>query len=85
VQRITIGKASYDADGPDLGLLKLSRAEAEKIPSTKTYYNLETRRDEILASPLPLDFGNWMISGMAEEWTVDLPPERSVPKVNQGI
>src|SRR5712691_11617136 len=34
VQRIPIGKASYDADGPDLGLLVLSRAEAEKLPST---------------------------------------------------
>jgi hypothetical protein len=81
VERISIGKASYDADGPDLGLIMLSPVEAEKIPSTKTYYNLESRRDEILATPLPLDFGNWMISGMAEEWTVDLPPERSVPKV----
>jgi hypothetical protein len=81
LQRIPIGKASYDADGPDLGLLVLSRTEVDKLPSTKTCYNLEIRREEILANPPPLEFGNWIISGMAEEWTVDLPPERSVPKI----
>src|SRR5205807_2611032 len=61
--------------------LLLGGEEVEKLPSTKTFYNLETRQADVLSSPLPLDFGNWMITGMAEEWTVDLPPERGIPKV----
>jgi len=80
-RRVTIGDASYDSNGPDLGLLVLPQADVLKLEATKTFYNLDKRRDRMLSAPPTLDMGGWIVCGMVAEWTSDLPPEAGFSRV----
>lgn len=48
-RKATIGRASYDRKGPDLGLILLSQSDISKLPSSKTFYNLDKRREQMLS------------------------------------
>jgi hypothetical protein len=80
-RKLTVGRASYDQDGPDLGLILLAPADISKLPSSKTFYNLDKRREQMLASPRSIDMGGWFLCGMVGEQTSDLTPERGFARV----
>lgn len=81
VQKISIARASYDRNGPDLGLLVLGSPDVTKLETTKTFYNLSNRRERMLTGPRSIQMGGWFLVGMAAEWTSDLPPERGFTRV----
>lgn len=81
VQKVTVGRASYDRNGPDLGLISLPQADVVKLEAIKTFYNLDKRRDRMLLNPPNLDMGGWFLCGMGAEWTSDLPPEGGFRRV----
>lgn len=76
VQKIRVAQASYDRNGPDLGLLVLGSPDVTKLETTKTFYNLGKRRERMLSAPPAIELGGWFLVGVAAEWTSDLPPER---------
>jgi len=79
--KVTIGPASYDSSGPDLGLLILAEHDAANLKARRTLYNLATRRDEMLSRPRSIQDGGWFLMGMVHEQTEDLPPERGFTRV----
>ncbi len=81
IQKLTIGKASQDNNGPDLGLIVLGHHDYSWLQARKSFYNLERRREQMLSDPPVNKFGLWYVSGMAAERTSDLPPERSFTRV----
>ena len=81
VRRISIARGSEDSKGPDLGLLVLSPIDARDLGSRKLFYNLSMRRDRMLTGPPPADKGAWVLCGMADEWTEDVPPPKGYERV----
>ena len=81
VQRVRVAKASYDRNGPDLGLLVLGSPEVSKLGATKAFYNLNNRRDRMLSAPPAIELGGRFLVGMTAEWTSDLAPERGFTRV----
>jgi hypothetical protein len=79
-QKITIGKASHDHHGPDIGILLLSRTDAERLQTWLTFYNIDKRREQVLnAGPLTED--GWLMFGMLDELTKESGPEGRFTKV----
>lgn len=70
IEKITVGKASYDAEGPDLGLIKLARPEVDLLAAKQTFYNLDKRRERSLLDE-PLSEYGWGLFGMVHERTID--------------
>lgn len=81
VQKICVARASYDQDGPDLGLLVLGDPDVIRLKTMKTFYNLTSRRERMLSAPPLIGAGGWFLVGIAAEWTSDLPPERGFTRV----
>jgi hypothetical protein len=81
VLKLTVGRASYDRNGPDLGLILLSPSDISKLSSSKTFYNLDKRREQMLSAPRAIDMGGWFLSGMVDEQTSDLSPEGGFARV----
>jgi hypothetical protein len=77
----TIGRASYDENGPDIGLVLLAPADVSWLSSMKTFYNLDKRRESMLAAPRPIELGGWFLSGMIGESTSELSPEHGFARV----
>jgi len=73
LKKITIGKASHSAGGPDIGLLMLPPPEAARVAAKQTFYNLEKRRERALADSTIDPFG-WALFGMVHEKTIDAGP-----------
>ena len=80
-QKMRIGPASNDAEGPDIGVLLLHRSDAAKLEVNSAFYNLEKRREQMLATPRSIEAGGWFLRGAADEWTTDGPPVRAFTKV----
>ncbi|MDP2604567.1 MAG: hypothetical protein Q8S00_18575 [Deltaproteobacteria bacterium] len=80
-RKVTLGPASYDRNGPDLGLILLAQSDISKLPSSKTFYNLDKRREQMLSAPRAIDMGGWFLCGMVGEWTSDLSPECGFARV----
>jgi hypothetical protein len=80
-RKITIGRASYDHSGPDLGLVLLAPTDVSRLPSTKVFYSLDKRLDTMRTAPRPIDMGGWFLAGMIGERTSDLDPERGFARV----
>lgn len=80
-QRVTVGPASHNSNGPDIGVLLLSRNDARRLESEKPFYNLQTRQRMMLSSPPPISDGGWFISGFPAEWSGEEQSERNFTKV----
>ena len=72
-------RGSVVSDGPDIALVTLTEAVAGTIEAKKSFYNVESRRDAMLTSPLPQDHGFWVAQGFVGERTivVEYRPEGS--------
>ena len=81
VTQVRCGSSKSKADGPDLAVLLLLEPAASVIPSTKNFYNLSKRRQKVLEEPWPVDKWPWLLSGVADEWTRDGPPEAGFERV----
>jgi hypothetical protein len=68
LHKITVGKASHTADGPDIGILVLPPPEAARLEAKQTFYNLDKRRERALAEPTIDPYG-WVLFGMIHERT----------------
>ena len=80
-EKIHVGNGNEKAEGPDIGLLILPPS---CIPSTKTFYNLEKRRQGVIDNPLAIDIGGWVLAGAAEEWVSDAAPEAGFSEVKES-
>lgn len=81
VHKITIGKASYSKDGPDLGVLLLSSPEISTLKAIKSFYNIEKHKSVVLSAPWPLENGGWFLNGFPDELTTDLPTRPGFTKI----
>jgi hypothetical protein len=59
----------YSSDGPDIGAIALSRSDSSSIEVNHVFYNLDKRRERVLAAPRAIAMGGWSICGFADEWT----------------
>lgn len=61
-------------EGPDLGLLILSPADASRLQAEQAFYDLERRRDKLLAREVAPGF--WTVNGIIAEWKKEGPHAR---------
>ncbi len=66
---LQIARGSCDEDGPDLGVVILSPAIAAALAASKSFYNLDSRRDLLLNSPPEIKAGMWFVNGFVDEYT----------------
>ncbi len=72
---LPIARGEVDALGPDLGAVILAPSIAAAIAAKKSFYNLDSRRDQQLNAPLDLRDGFWFTNGFIDEYTVTHPAE----------
>lgn len=80
IQPVLIAKGP-DCEGPDLGLLILSPADADSLSAKKSFYNLSAHREAALDHPPALNEGIWLLCGFAGELTSEYSPHRGYAKV----
>ena len=80
-EKVRVDNGNEESEGPDIGLLILPPSS---IPSTKTFYNLEKRRQGVIDNPLAIDTGAWALVGVAEEWVSDAAPEAGFSEVKES-
>jgi hypothetical protein len=61
---------------PDIALILLPSAQASDIAASKSFWDLSRDRDELLSDSPHWNLGFWVMSGFADEWTAEHPPER---------
>ena len=81
VQKVTVARGSEPSKGPDLALLVLPDHDVATIKGIKSFFNLGIRREKMLREPPDQEVGQWILSGMAAEWTTEEPPEKGVSRV----
>jgi hypothetical protein len=79
--RLAWGSSSSGDRGPDLGVLRISAADARRFEAFASFYDLEKRRDRALTSPPRPDAGGWFLCGTVGCWTEDLLPESGLINV----
>jgi hypothetical protein len=74
-EKVQMGVPPWGPEGPDLGFLRLPPKNVGTLGATNVFFNLEKRRDAVLAdaTPSPSYFDG--ISGVVAERTTDLPPK----------
>ena len=80
-EKVSVGRGSVEADGPDLALLVLPPSVVGTIRASKSFYNLPRLQEQALAPRWPTDVGIWCLCGVAHEWTSDAEPERGYKRV----
>ncbi len=68
-----IARGTIDSEGPDLGAVILAPSIAAAIAAKKTFYNLDSRREQLLHTPPDLHDGVWFVHGFVGERTVEEP------------
>lgn len=77
INYVEIDRGAVDAEGPDIGFIRLSRAVSSAIGAKKSFYNLDKHREKFLSNPPRIDTGIWDIQGFIEQLTtMDLQPNR---------
>ena len=76
LEKRTVGRGEKKDKGPDLGLLLVPDAiKSQFFPSTKTFYNLTSRRRKVLEDPCPIEDELWTLVGAPDKLTVTAEPE----------
>jgi hypothetical protein len=81
IEKFCVARGANESDGPDLALLILRQSHLGIIKAIKSFYNLPKRCNRVLENPPPINVGFWVLSGMAHEATVDVPPEGGFGRV----
>ena len=68
-----IARGTVDSEGPDLGAVILAPPIAAAIAAKKTFYNLDSRREQLLHRPPDRHDGVWFVHGFVGERTVEEP------------
>ena len=69
VNYLKIARGDKPEAGPDIAAVILSSSVASAIESKKTFYNLATRKEQLLTAPPEDREGIWVASGFVEELT----------------
>lgn len=64
-----------------MGAVILSPAIASTIGSSKSFYNLDSRRERILYSPPNINEGFWFVNGFVDEYTWEEPGSGKYEKI----
>jgi hypothetical protein len=78
---LSFGPAGAPDLGPDVGIVVPPPEILSTLKARKSFYNLSMRRERILERPQPVEYGIWMLSGFAGEWTGDGLAEQGFSKV----
>jgi hypothetical protein len=68
-----IARGTVNSEGPDLGAVILTPSIAAVIAAKKTFYNLDSRRAQLLETPPDRHEGVWFVHGFVDERTVEEP------------
>lgn len=72
-EKLIIGTGPFNANGPDLGFLRLSSEDVGTLEARgNVFFNLQMRQEAVLANNQPGDRYFDAISGMVALWTKDL-------------
>src|SRR6266702_1324169 len=66
-----IARGTVDSEGPDLGAVILAPSIAAAIAARKTFYNLDSRRVQLLETPPDRHDGVWFVHGFVNDRTVE--------------
>lgn len=69
VSIVTIARGREEALGPDLGIIRLAPSIASAVAARKVFYNLDTRREQVLNDSPDLRDGVWCVQGFLAENT----------------
>lgn len=75
VQVRRLARGQVDAEGPDLGAIILPEANLGALKATKTFYNIDARRERFAADYVDTTRGAWFNMGVIEEGSRTLPAE----------
>ena len=67
---VEMDRGQIDADGPDIGFVRLSDVVASSIGATKSFYNLDKHKEAFRKSPPRDDAGVWDAQGFIEQLTL---------------
>jgi len=70
IDYVEMDRGQVDADGPDIGFVRLSGALASGIGATKSFYNLDKHREALLNNPPRDHTGVWDAQGFIEQLTL---------------
>lgn len=79
-QKVRIVRGSTESEGPDIGVLLLPTPTVSTIKANKSFYNLR-KAVEAEQGYIGIEYGFWLICGMAHEWTSDTEPEGGYERV----
>lgn len=69
ISYVEIDRGNVEAEGPDIGFVRLSRTVASSLSATKSFYNLDKQREVLLNNPPPDNAGIWDAQGFIEQLT----------------
>jgi hypothetical protein len=72
-QKLAIRGNGSEADGPDIGFLRLASPQAATINATNVFFNLSKREESVLGNEHPSCEYFEGLSGIIDEWTADHP------------
>jgi hypothetical protein len=73
-ERLTIRGNGSEADGPDIGFLRLTSHQAATLDAaSNVFFNLSKREESVLADRHPSDEYFEGVSGIIAQWTADHP------------
>jgi len=73
---VEIARPRKASEGPDLSFIGLPPVEANRIATTKVFYNLSKRRLALLSAPPDPNRGVWFIWGIPDEKTTNENSDR---------
>ncbi len=70
ISYVEMDRGQVDADGPDIGFVRLSGAVASSIGAKKSFYNLDKHKEALLKNPPRDHVGFWDANGFIEQLTM---------------
>ena len=68
---VRVPRGAHPEIGPDLAVLFLPPDVAATLQAKKSFFNLDRRREAMLADPPKLDDGAWLLCGAAAVWATE--------------
>lgn len=74
--KVTIGGPTYDAEGPDLGFLRLPPDAIGWLKAINSFYDLRSSRDKFVSGTITAKTTIDAVAGMISDLTTDQPPSQ---------